>query len=687
MKTPLANRKYLVLILVTILIGFGTQGSYGQTITASVQQPLTEANLHGSVVTLTLSGGTYERSSFRIENAVMVSGIDGVTVGTFGVDRASDTEVTVELEFTSNIDANATLTFTVGAGAIAGYSGNALTATVPVTALQESLDASTASPLTEANLHGSVVTLTLTGRNYEQWISSEAVTVSGIDGVTFDSWDVDRVSDTELTVELTFDGDFDTDATLTFTVGADAIAGYSQGFTPQITVTALEESLVASTEFPLTEANLHGSIVTLTITGRNYEPSRFTIVRALMVSGIDGVTFDSWDVDRVSDTEVTVELAFNSDFDTDATLTLTIGADAIVGYNKDFTAQVSVTAIEQSNATVSVSPASVQSPDVGEELTFSLNIANGVNIAGYQAIVLYDRTALRFVDSTEGDYLAADGLFLGAGFFGKVTLVANTLEASNGAGTLVTLTFEVIDFKASTLILSQVYLVDSDGTRWEATTQNGAVTIPPEPVEEIVGDINRDGVVDILDLTIVGARFGQRGQNRADLNGDGLVDIVDLVLVASEFGGEAAAPSLYPQALELLTAADVRQWLSQAEQLALIDPAYLRGITVLEQLHAALIPQETVLLPNYPNPFNPETWIPYRLSHASDVDITIYDTRGMVVRRLDLGHQMAGYYTDRTKAAYWNGRNEYGESVASGIYFYQLRTGDYTALRRMVILK
>ena len=305
------------------------------------------------------------------------------------------------------------------------------------------------------------------------------------------------------------------------------------------------------------------------------------------------------------------------------------------------------------------------------------------------------RTALRFVDSTEGDYLASGrilcGPFLGAGFFGKFfhsdTRRKHTREASNGDGTLATLTFEVIDFKASTLILSQVYLVDSDGKRWEATTANGAVTEPPEPVEEIVGDINRDGVVDILDLTIVGARFGQRGQNSADLNGDGLVDIVDLVLVASEFGGEAAAPSLYPQALELLTAADVRQWLSQAEQLALTDPAYLRGITVLEQLHAALIPQETVLLPNYPNPFNPETWIPYRLSHASDVDITIYDTRGMVVRRLDLGHQMAGYYTDRTKAAYWNGRNEHGESVASGIYFYQLRTGDYTALRRMVILK
>ena len=398
---------------------------------------------------------------------------------------------------------------------------------------------------------------------------------------------------------------------------------------------------------------------------------------------------------------MTVELTFYGDFNADATLTFTVGADAIAGYNQEFTVEVSVTAIEKSNATVSISPASVVSPDIGEELTFSLNIAGGENVAGFQAVVSFE-DSLYYVESAKGDYLPADAFFesLATSYytvdpsFGRnvyaahVAVTATTLdEADNGDGTLATLTFKVRDFKASTLILSQVYLVDSDGTRWEATTQNGAVTIPPEPAEETVGDINRDGVVDILDLTIVGARLGQRGQNSADLNGDGLVDIVDLVLVASEFGGEAAAPSLYPQALELLTAVDVQGWLSKAQQLALTDPTYLRGINVLEQLLAALTPKETVLLPNYPNPFNPETWIPYRLSHASDVDITIYDTRGMVVRRLDLGHQMAGYYTDRTKAAYWNGRNESGESVASGIYFYQLRAGDYTALRRMVILK
>ena len=99
------------------------------------------------------------------------------------------------------------------------------------------------------------------------------------------------------------------------------------------------------------------------------------------------------------------------------------------------------------------------------------------------------------------------------------------------------------------------------------------------------------------------------------------------------------------------------------------------------------IPEATALLPNYPNPFNPETWIPYRLAEATDVQITIYDIKGAIVRHLTFGHQLAGNYTDRTRAAYWNGRNENGEAVASGIYFYQLRAGDYTATKRMLILK
>ena len=101
----------------------------------------------------------------------------------------------------------------------------------------------------------------------------------------------------------------------------------------------------------------------------------------------------------------------------------------------------------------------------------------------------------------------------------------------------------------------------------------------------------------------------------------------------------------------------------------------------------ASLPDNTQLLANYPNPSNPETWIPYQLASSSDVQITIYDTRGMLVRTLPLGYQSAGYYTGRSRAAYWDGRNGLGERVASGVYFYKLQTNDVSPIRKMVILK
>ena len=98
-------------------------------------------------------------------------------------------------------------------------------------------------------------------------------------------------------------------------------------------------------------------------------------------------------------------------------------------------------------------------------------------------------------------------------------------------------------------------------------------------------------------------------------------------------------------------------------------------------------PQDTLLAQNFPNPFNPETWIPYQLSEATEVKIAIYDVSGRLVRSLDLGWQPTGSYMTPSSAAYWDGRNAVGERVASGIYFYTLQTSDFTATRRMVILK
>ena len=136
-----------------------------------------------------------------------------------------------------------------------------------------------------------------------------------------------------------------------------------------------------------------------------------------------------------------------------------------------------------------------------------------------------------------------------------------------------------------------------------------------------------------------------------------------------------------------LTVEQVQNWLAQVKASNDGSPDFRRAISVLEALLRTILPETTVLLANYPNPFNPETWIPYQLANVSDVQITIYDTKGAVVRTLKLGHQAAGYYTDRNRAAYWDGRNGLGEKVASGVYFYQLRTDKFSPIRKMLILK
>ena len=100
-----------------------------------------------------------------------------------------------------------------------------------------------------------------------------------------------------------------------------------------------------------------------------------------------------------------------------------------------------------------------------------------------------------------------------------------------------------------------------------------------------------------------------------------------------------------------------------------------------------VIPEETALLTNYPNPFNPETWIPYQLAEPAEVTLTIYSIDGQLVRTLVLGHQAAGAYHSKARAAYWDGRNELGERVASGLYFYTLTAGDFTTTRKMLIMK
>ena len=348
-----------------------------------------------------------------------------------------------------------------------------------------------------------------------------------------------------------------------------------------------------------------------------------------------------------------------------------------------------LTASTNTSAILRISPPSIPSPSIGEQLTVSLNIVGGENVVGYQATVVFDPTALRYFSSAIGDYLS-DGFSVAPIVEkGYVTVAATAFTGSNGDGELGTITFQVVDVKTSALTLSQVSFVDPDGKRSFPHVENGTVVHLTEGTDavHIAEDVNSDGVVSILDLVVVASNFGEIGENKADINGDGVVDIVDLVKVAAALGNTADAPSFYPQTLAMLTATDIQNWLTQAQHLNPTDIASQRGIRFLEQLLMVLTPEETVLLPNYPNPFNPETWIPYQLANPSDVQIVLYDTRGIAIRHLALGHQPAGYYTTRNRAAYWDGRNDLGERVATGVYFYQLQADNMSLLRKMVILK
>ena len=228
--------------------------------------------------------------------------------------------------------------------------------------------------------------------------------------------------------------------------------------------------------------------------------------------------------------------------------------------------------------------------------------------------------------------------------------------------------------------------VEVSATGIESTVTFYAISDTESP--PITADVNNDGSVNILDLILIASELGNAGTNLAvDVNRDGVVSILDLVLAAGMFEEAAAAPPAQPQVPEALTAVEVQGWLTDARTLEVRNLIMKRGFVVLEQLLVSLTPSETELLANYPNPFNPETWIPYRLAEDAVVTLTIYDLSGQPVRTLEVGHRIASAYENRSKAIYWDGRNGLGERVASGVYFYHLSTGEYSATRRMVILK
>ena len=235
-------------------------------------------------------------------------------------------------------------------------------------------------------------------------------------------------------------------------------------------------------------------------------------------------------------------------------------------------------------------------------------------------------------------------------------------------------------------------------------------------------DVNRDGRVDVLDLVLVAALYGTHLPGlRADVNEDGIVNVHDFIAVAAgvdatnastlqaiqevllaaidqvgDLEKVAEAPRRFntpPEALSLSIAyKNVTEAFIETRRVAVTDVRLAETVALLETLLVLLaemkaIPEASALLPNYPNPFNPETWIPYHLATDATVKVTIYTIQGEVVRELALGHQAAGVYQSKHRAAYWDGKNQIGEKVASGLYFYTLTAGEFTATRKMLIAK
>ena len=197
-------------------------------------------------------------------------------------------------------------------------------------------------------------------------------------------------------------------------------------------------------------------------------------------------------------------------------------------------------------------------------------------------------------------------------------------------------------------------------------------------------DIDRDGDVDITDLISVISNFGSASPGNNDVDGDNDVDAADIRAVfAALMAANAGAPAHLTH-----TAKTLQDYVQQAKQRGMLDANFQQGLAVLEELmEPFLIPNETALLRNYPNPFNPETWLPYQLSAPADVTFSIYSVNGTLVRTLSLGYQAAGVYRHRSRAAYWDGRNAHGEPVASGVYFYTLTASDFIGTGKMLIRK
>ena len=336
---------------------------------------------------------------------------------------------------------------------------------------------------------------------------------------------------------------------------------------------------------------------------------------------------------------------------------------------------------------------------LGQNLTVEVVIETETSLAGWSFDVSYDPKILSFQAATIRDFLGVDidKIYFEPGILDdELGLIRRLLATrlfpggSKGTGQLVELSFKTIGIGTSELELKNAQLGAPNGQILAPQISSSIITI----IGVLPGDANRDGQVDILDLVTVGRHFSQEGDKLpGDVNADGQVNILDLVMVAKYYGegeGATAAPSLildHDQNLLLIHLLEQLESWTDTDKNIQIVISLLKRSTRLNQIHS------TRILLNYPNPFNPETWIPFTISpenNGQDGTITIHDSSGRLIRSLDLGPLASGAYLSPNQSAYWDGRTNRGELVPSGVYFCTLAVGsceEVTTKSPMVIIK
>jgi len=465
------------------------------------------------------------------------------------------------------------------------------------------------------------------------------------------------------------------------------------------------------------------------------------------------------------------------------------------------------------SATVFVDPATQGSPNAGEVLSISVKVKDVADLVGYQFELSFDKTAIKFLSIEEGDFLKADGVNTrplvsakageGVAFEGIVPDILSNINSAgaftiadvryskdkftgvDGAGTLVSLKFEVIEAKGSKIEINNAYgdpkinpavLVDSNVTAIVATLAGGVIN---QPLPCVKGDVNDDGFIRSNDVIlvlriVVGLTVPDSQQLcAADMNDDGKIRANDAIAILRKIVGLGApvknllvggminvkldeVHGISGESITVPVKIDQTNTVAGGDIVIAYDSSVLRAVDVssdpnilmasnitnpgiikisfadststvgntlaeikfdvisdnaspltlqsvdlyesnaiplqLRKLDGlfgswAMPAKNNALLQNFPNPFNPETWIPFQLKQDSEVTIRIYAATGELVRELELGSKYAGIYVSKDRAAYWDGKDKFGTPVASGVYFYSIKTNGFSAVKKLTILK